>query len=118
MFWIRGVIGAQVRAPLGRSHGHTIRSNECCKQRLALQTTASGKLIFDPDARCDAKSLAEPVLSARDVLAIIGSALTEADFDADHRNALRLEALEAVGQGRVGLAIYRTILAAAQSRSA
>jgi hypothetical protein len=73
-------------------------------------------LRFDFDAPPDRRPLGEPVLSARDVLAILYSAFAEIDEDDEHLSALKLEVLTAVGDGRVGLAVQRAIIGAAKTR--
>jgi len=73
-------------------------------------------LSFDPDSPADPRPLGEPVLSARDVLAIVYSAFEELGEDDERVTAVKLEVLKAVGEGRVGLAAYRAIVGVGQLR--
>lgn len=69
-------------------------------------------LTFDPAAPPDPRPLGEPVLSARDVLAIVFSAFEQVDAEDAQVSAIKLEVRESVGEGRTGLAVYRAILGA------
>lgn len=69
-------------------------------------------LAFDPDAPADPQPLGEPVLSARDVIAIVYSAFEQIEADEDDLRAVQLDVIKAVGEGRVGLAVHRAILGA------
>lgn len=71
-------------------------------------------LQYDFNAPPQARPLGEPVLSARDVLAIAYSAFAEIDESDERINKIKLEVLSAIGEGRVGLAMHRAILGAAE----
>jgi hypothetical protein len=73
-------------------------------------------LSFDPDGPADPRPLGELVLSARDVVAVVYSALEQIDEDEARLTAIKLDVLKAVGEGRVGLGVYRAILGIANLR--
>jgi hypothetical protein len=73
-------------------------------------------LKFDLDAPPDPQPLGDPVLSARDVIAIVYSAFETIDADEDELRAIQLDVIKTVGEGRVGLAVHRAIVGASSLR--